>query len=74
MDDLNAKKIITLIYNIVVNGNSVFVAEHNLIAIKNSSYIIEFGPGGGKYGGKVLYNGERQEVSLSKRSIIKKYI
>ena len=74
VDDFNAHKIITLLYDIVKKGNSVFVAEHNLIAINHSSYIIEFGPGGGKYGGRILYNGEKHKILSSKQSIIRDYI
>lgn len=74
IDDINAESIIKLIYGIVEKGNSVFVAEHNIIAIENSSYIIEFGPGGGKYGGEILYNGEKKKIKLSEQSLIKKYI
>ena len=74
VDDINAGKIINLIYNIVEDGNSVFVAEHSLIAINSSSYIVEFGPGGGKYGGKILYNGEKSKINLSSKSLIKRYI
>jgi len=74
LDDINARKIIDLIYDIVTKGNSVFIAEHNLIAINSCSYIIEFGPEGGKYGGNILYNGERSKVKVSKQSLIKVYI
>jgi excinuclease ABC subunit A len=74
VDDVNAEKIINLIYSIVNDGHSVFVAEHSLVAINSSSYIVEFGPGGGKYGGKVLYNGEKSKINLSSKSLIKRYI
>jgi excinuclease ABC subunit A len=74
VDDFNAREIINLIYDIVAQGNSVFVVEHNLIAINSSSYIIEFGPEGGKYGGEILYNGQKSEIKSSNKSLIKKYI
>lgn len=74
VDDINAEKIINLIYKIVEDGNSVFVAEHSLIAINSSSYIIEFGPEGGKYGGEILYIGEKNKIKMSNKSLIKKYI
>ena len=41
--------------------------------LRNNS-IIEFGPGGGKYGGEILYNGEKRKIKLSNQSLIKKYI
>jgi excinuclease ABC subunit A len=74
VDPVNAYKIINLIYKITKQDNTVFVAEHNLIALQYSSYIIEFGPGAGRKGGQILYLGKRKEISSSTKSIIKDYI
>ncbi len=35
-------------------GNSVLVIEHNMDIIKNCDYIIDMGPEGGSYGGKIV--------------------
>ena len=35
-------------------GNSVLVIEHNMDVIKNADYIIDMGPEGGNYGGKIV--------------------
>lgn len=74
LDPISASKVINLIYDIVAGGRSVFVAEHSLIALEASSYVVEFGLGGGKYGGKVIYSGKKSNISSSKSSLIKDYL
>lgn len=47
-------------------GGSVVVIEHNLDIVKQSDYIIELGPSGGKNGGKILFTGAPQDLSKKK--------
>jgi excinuclease ABC subunit A len=42
---------------VVENGNTIVAVEHNLDFIRNTDYIIEFGPGAGNMGGQVVFNG-----------------
>ena len=39
------------------HGNTVVIVEHNLDVIRAGDYIIELGPGGGRHGGKVIFQG-----------------
>lgn len=39
-------------------GNSVFVVEHDPDIIRAAEWIVDMGPGAGKSGGNVVYNGE----------------
>ncbi len=50
--------------NALVNqGNSVLVIEHNLDVIKVADWILDLGPGGGKYGGRLIASGTPEELA-----------
>ena len=73
--DYNSKhKLVQFLYQIINKGNTIFIVEHDIIAIKNSSYIIEFGPKSGIHGGTILYNGKKDDIYNSEQSIIKQYL
>ncbi len=73
--DINSKyKLINFLYSIIQKGNTIFFIEHDVLAIKYSSYVIEFGPNSGINGGKVLFVGEKNKIHNSDSSIIKKYL
>lgn len=38
-------------------GNTVFVVEHSAAVVSAASWIVDLGPGAGRYGGEVLFNG-----------------
>ncbi|MFI7707365.1 ATP-binding cassette domain-containing protein [Nonomuraea sp. NPDC049480] len=46
-----------LLDRIVDAGNTVIVIEHDPEVIKRADWVIDLGPGGGKHGGRVLYEG-----------------
>jgi excinuclease ABC subunit A len=46
-------------------GNSVLVIEHNMDIIKNADYVIDMGPEGGSYGGKIVDVGTPLHVALN---------
>jgi excinuclease ABC subunit A len=46
----------------------VVVIEHNLDVIKTADCIIDLGPDGGEYGGRVVAAGTPEQVSRSKKS------
>ncbi len=50
-------KLMGALRELVDNGNSVVVVEHNLDVIDGSDWIIELGPEGGDKGGKELFAG-----------------
>jgi len=73
--DTNSKyKLIDFLYVLVEKKNTIFFIEHDILAINYSSYIIEFGPNSGINGGKLLYIGERNQISYASNSIIKSYL
>ena len=65
-DDI--KKLLEILNNIVDNGDTVVVIEHNLDVIKVADHIIDLGPEGGDGGGKIVCAGTPEEVSKVKGS------
>lgn len=43
--------------NLTDHGHTVVVIEHNLDVIRQADWLIDLGPGAGKHGGRVLYQG-----------------
>jgi excinuclease ABC A subunit len=55
-------KLLDVFQNIVSKGNSVIIIEHNLDFIAASDWVIELGPGGGKRGGHIIFEGTPEEM------------
>lgn len=55
-------------------GNSLIVIEHNLDVIRESDYIIDLGPGGGKHGGKIVAEGSPSDVAGCADSLTGKWL
>lgn len=49
-------------------GNSVVVVEHDEETMRAADYIVDFGPGAGELGGKIVAQGTPLEVSRDKNS------
>lgn len=46
-------------------GNTVIVVEHDKETIKAADYIVDIGPGAGKYGGSIVFSGESEKLKDS---------
>jgi excinuclease ABC subunit A len=66
--------LLNVLNKLVEKGNSVIVVEHNMDVIKVADYIIDLGPGGGEYGGKIVAEGTPEEVSRAADSLTGKYL
>jgi excinuclease ABC subunit A len=55
-------------------GNSVLVVEHDADMMLQSDWLIDFGPGAGEHGGKVISAGTPSEVSQDPNSLTGKYL
>lgn len=54
--------LLNVFQHLVNKGNSVIMIEHNLDFIIASDWIVELGPGGGKQGGRVIFEGTPEEL------------
>ena len=55
-------KLIRTLRSLQEKGNSVIVVEHDKETIENADYIIDIGPGAGKFGGEVVFAGTYEEL------------
>jgi excinuclease ABC subunit A len=55
-------------------GNTVIVVEHDATMMKESDYIVDFGPGAGKHGGEVIATGTPKEISEDPKSITGRFL
>jgi excinuclease ABC subunit A len=55
-------------------GNTVIVVEHDEETIRMSDYVVDFGPGAGHLGGKVVFSGTPEELVKSKTSLTGAYL
>jgi excinuclease ABC subunit A len=68
------QKLLQVMNQLVNNGNTVVVIEHNLDVIKTADWIIDMGPEGGDGGGVVVAEGTPSEVAQNKSSITGKFL
>ncbi len=61
-------KLLDVLHELVEQGNSVVVIEHNLEVIKTADWIIDLGPEGGDGGGEIVAAGPPEAIAKSKRS------
>ena len=69
----DSQKIINAAHRLVKNNNTVIIIEHDIEVIKSADYIIEVGPGAGKNGGRILYQGDKEGIVNCSNSIIKDF-
>ena len=62
-DDI--KKLLNSINELIDNGNSVIIIEHNLEIIKSSDHVIDLGPLGGNNGGEIVFQGNLDKLLKS---------
>lgn len=71
-EDVNI--LLNVLNKLVDKGNTVVIVEHNLDVIKTADWIIDLGPGGGEFGGKIIAEGTPEEIIKNKKSITGKYL
>ncbi len=62
------QKLLSVLRALVDKGNTVLVIEHNLDILKNSDWIIDLGPEGGKNGGEIVAEGTPAQIAAHKKS------
>lgn len=70
----DVKKLIEILQQLVNQGNTVMVIEHNLDLIKCADYVIDIGPEGGAGGGNIVAKGTPEEVASNPKSYTGYYL
>ncbi|MBY0565027.1 MAG: excinuclease ABC subunit UvrA [Hyphomonadaceae bacterium] len=70
----DVKKLLEVLHELVDNGNSVLVIEHNLDVIKTADWILDLGPEGGDGGGRIVAQGTPEDVAKVKASHTGRYL
>ncbi|WP_299830477.1 excinuclease ABC subunit UvrA [uncultured Roseobacter sp.] len=70
----DVRKLLEVLHELVDQGNSVIVIEHNLDVVKTADHIIDIGPEGGDGGGQIVATGTPEEVADVAESYTGKYL
>ena len=70
----DVRKLLEVLHELVDQGNTVIVIEHNLDVIKTADHILDIGPEGGDGGGELIAYGSPEIVAKSKNSHTARYL
>jgi excinuclease ABC subunit A len=70
----DVKKLLEVLHELVEQGNTVVVIEHNLDVIKTADWIVDIGPEGGDGGGEIVAVGTPEDVAEIERSHTGRYL
>ncbi len=70
----DVEKLMEVLHELVEQGNSVVVIEHNLEVIKTADWIIDIGPEGGDGGGEIVGAGTPEDIVKVKRSYTGRFL
>ena len=59
----DTRKLLEVLHELVEQGNTVVVIEHNLDVIKTADFIIDIGPEGGDGGGEIVATGTPEAIA-----------
>lgn len=68
------ERLISMLHRLQKRGNTVVVVEHDEEMIRRADYVIDIGPGAGRLGGEVVYQGPAKGLSTCKKSITADYL
>lgn len=70
----DVRRLLKVLHQLVDQGNTVLVIEHNLDVIKTADWLIDMGPEGGTGGGQVVATGTPEEVAQAEGSWTGKFL
>lgn len=70
----DVRVLVRVFQQLLDQGGTVLVIEHDLDMIANADWIIDLGPGGGQDGGQIVATGSPQQVAEASDSVTGKYL
>ncbi|QBY00981.1 excinuclease ABC subunit UvrA [Rhodophyticola sp. CCM32] len=70
----DVRKLLEVLHELVDQGNTVIVIEHNLDVVKTADHIIDIGPEGGDGGGRIVAEGPPEKVADVAQSHTGRYL
>jgi excinuclease ABC subunit A len=70
----DVKKLLEVLHELVNQGNTVIVIEHNLDVVKTADHVVDVGPEGGDGGGKIIATGTPECITAIKSSFTGYYL
>ena len=70
----DVRKLLEVLHELVDQGNTVLVIEHNLDVIKTADWVIDIGPEGGDGGGYIVAEGTPEEIAAHPGSHTGRYL
>ncbi|WP_187648143.1 excinuclease ABC subunit UvrA [Nitrosophilus labii] len=65
LHERDTQKLIRTLKNLQKKGNTVIVVEHDKETIESADFIVDIGPGAGRFGGEVVFSGTLEELKKS---------
>ena len=70
----DTRKLLEVLKELVDQGNTVVVIEHNLDVVKTADWLLDFGPEGGDGGGEIVAVGTPEDVAANPASWTGRYL
>ncbi len=70
----DVRRLLEVLHELVDQGNTMVVIEHNLDVVKTADWILDFGPEGGDGGGEIVAVGTPEQVAAEAKSWTGKYL
>jgi excinuclease ABC subunit A len=68
------KILLSALQQLVTQGHTLLIIEHNLDVIKTADWVIDLGPEGGSGGGEIVAEGTPEQVAKNPKSQTGKYL
>jgi excinuclease ABC subunit A len=70
----DVRKLLEVLHELVEQGNTVVVIEHNLDVVKTADWVLDFGPEGGDGGGEIVARGTPEAIAADPKSWTGRYL